>query len=135
MLRRFSALDLLAIVQEQIERNTGLRCFDHADNEQSPFYAVELVGIEPANTKTCYMDKMTVNVHCIASPSKRQTDALKLIQKLEEAMTEEVVLPDPYWLENQTEEGLQGAPKEDETGEMHAIVAFSFVIAYGFNCK
>lgn len=135
MLRRFSAIDLLAIVQDQVERNTGIRCFDHADDEESPFYAVELAGVEPANTKTCFVDEMTVNVHCIAAPSKSQVGVLRLVQALEEAMTEEVELPGPFWLASQKEEGMQGKPKEDETGEMHAVVAFSFGVAYGFNCK
>ena len=57
-----------------------------------------------------------------------------MIQKLEEALTEDIVLSDPYQLVMQTDTGVQTI-KTDETGEKHAVVAFEFMICYGFRCK
>ena len=57
-----------------------------------------------------------------------------LIQKLEEALTEDISLPEPYQLVMQTNNGIQTI-KTDETGEKHAVLAYEFMICYGFKCK
>ena len=55
-------------------------------------------------------------------------------QMLEEALTEDITLPDPYQLVLQTNSGINQI-MTDETGEKHAVLSFEFMIAYGFKCK
>ena len=49
-------------------------------------------------------------------------------------MTEDLELPEPYWLVLQTSQGLQTL-KQDETGEKHAVAIYEFTVCYGFKTK
>ena len=58
----------------------------------------------------------------------------KYIQKLEEAMTEDVTIPCPYKLVRQDSGGVRTI-QNDETGEKHAVMAFTFLVSYGYKVK
>lgn len=135
MYRQLGLLDLIHAVQEKIENKTGLRCYDAVpDNAPSPFYFAEVVSKRPAHTKTMYRDVFTVWIHVIAEPGQSSVRIYELIQLLEEAMTEDITLPDGFELVLQTNNGVQSI-KIDETNEKHAILAFEFTVCYGFKCK
>lgn len=134
-LKKLSPLDLVAAIQDKVEENTWLRCYDHVPlNAESPFYFVEMTRIQPSNTKTMYRDILTAQIHCIAAKSPSSVGVYNLIQSLEEALTEDIEIPEPFELLMQTSGGLQSI-KEDETGEKHAIVSYDFTVCYGFICK
>ncbi|MEG0374228.1 MAG: DUF5072 family protein [Raoultibacter sp.] len=134
MLVRLGLTDLIAAIQSHIERKTAYRCFDHANNEQSPFYCAALIDMKPDNTKTMFVDVYTVGIHCIAAPSKSNVGVFALIKELEEAMTEEVSLTAPFHVVSQVGTGLMTL-KEDETGEKHALLGFDIAVCYGLNVK
>lgn len=135
---KLSPTDLVAAVQEKIKRKTGLACFDYVEeNTQSPFYFVELIKITPSNSKTMYRDIYTVWIHAIAEIKENvrgSAEVYDLINRLQEAMTEDITLPEPFEMVMQTDEGVQTI-KTDETGEKHAVVAYEFMVCYGFKCK
>lgn len=134
-LRKLSPLDLVAAIQDKVEGNTKLRCYDHVPlNAKSPFYFAEVTRIQPSNTKTMYRDILTAQIHCIAEKAPSSVGVYNLIQSLEEALTEDIEIPEPFELLMQTSGGLQSI-KEDETGEKHAIVSYDFTVCYGFICK
>ena len=58
----------------------------------------------------------------------------ELIQNLEEALTDDIELPEGYELIMQTNNGIQTI-KTDETGEKHAVISYDFTVCYGFKCK
>ena len=133
--QKLGLTDLIAAVQKKVTEKTGLPCYDHVEkNTPSPFYFAEVIRITPANSKTMYRDNITVYIHCIAEPGESSVQIYKLIEDLQEAMTEEIVLPDPFELIMQTDEGVQTI-KTDETKEKHAIVPYTFMVCYGFKCK
>lgn len=135
MYKQLGLLDLIHAVQEKVERKTELRCYDVVpDNAPSPFYFAEVVGKRPAHTKTMYRDVFTVWIHAIAEPGESSVRVYELIQLLEEAMTEDIILPDGFELILQTNNGVQRI-KTDETNEKHAVLAFEFTVCYGFKCK
>ena len=135
MYKQIGFVDLIKSIQSVVKKNTGLECYDHVDlNAKSPFYYAEAVGKRPSHSKTMYRDIFTVWIHCIADESTSSVPVYNMIQELEEALTEDIVLPDPYQLVMQTNTGVQTI-KTDETGEKHAVVAFEFMICYGFRCK
>lgn len=136
MNRRMSLGEFLACLIGAIEGRTGIGCFDSPENVPSPLYSVELTGTEQADTKTMYVDKYKVWVHCISKPTEPYSNApvLELVQKLEEALTDEIDVPEGFRLVRQDFEGVQTL-KRDETGEGHAVLAFSFSVCYGFRCK
>lgn len=135
MYRQLGLLDLIHAVQEKIENKTGLRCYDAVpDNAPSPFYFAEVVSKRPAHTKTMYRDVFTVWIHAIAEPGESSVPVYELTQLLEEAMTEDIILPDDFELILQTNNGVQRI-KTDETNEKHAVLAFEFTVCYGFKCK
>jgi hypothetical protein len=49
-------------------------------------------------------------------------------------MTEDIELPPCVYLVWARDDGVQTI-KDDETGEKHAVLAYSFKIAYGFKTK
>ena len=135
MYKQIGMVDLIKAIQQKVEANTDLRCYDHvAINTASPFYFVEVVGKRPSHSKTMWRDVFTVWIHAIAEKSDSSVSVYNLIQKLEEALTEDISLPEPYQLVMQTNNGIQTI-KTDETGEKHAVLAYEFMICYGFKCK
>lgn len=138
--QKLSPITLVAAVQNKIETLTGLRCYDAVPlNAVSPFYFAEVIRIQPANTKTMFRDNYTVWIHCIAAPpqtgeSPSSVGVYSLIEQLQEALTENIALPEPFELIMQTDGGVQTI-KTDETDEKHAVVTFDFMVCYGFKCK
>lgn len=133
--QKLGMTDLIAAVQKKVTEKTGLPCYDHVEkNTPSPFYFAEVIRITPANSKTMYQDNITVYIHCIAEPGESSVQIYKLIEDLQEAMTEDIVLPEPFELIMQTDEGVQTI-KTDKTKEKHAIVPYTFMVCYGFKCK
>lgn len=136
MLSRLSIGMFLGLLIDHVEGKTGLRCYDDPNNKESPLYSVQLVRSEPSDTKTMYVDVLEVWAHCVSAPVKPYSNApvLELVQTLEEAMSEDVALPDGYRMLRQVYNGLQTL-KVDESGEGHAVLSFQFHICYGFRCK
>ncbi len=135
MLKKLSFIDLYKAIQNKIESKTGFRCYDDIPKDApSPFYYAEIVGLRPENTKTMYVDVFTVFVHAIAEPGGSSIGVYKLIQDLEETMTERIEIGEEYWILEQTSQGLQQI-QTDETNEKHAILAYEFKISYGFKVK
>ena len=53
---------------------------------------------------------------------------------LDEALTEDIRLPEGFELVMQTNNGVQTI-KTDETNEKHAVLAYEFMVCYGFKWK
>lgn len=133
--KQLGLVDLIAAIQRKVEEGTGLKCLDSVpDNEPSPFYYAEIVGKRPAHTKTMWRDVFTVWLHAIAEPGDSSVQVYEMIQKLEEALTEDIDLPEEYELIMQTNNGIQTI-KKDETGEKHAVLAYEFMVCYGYKWK
>lgn len=135
-MRRLSIAAFLGCLIRHIENETGRRCYDDPDGKASPFFSVQLVRSDPADTKTMYVDAYEVWVHCISEPVTPHSNApvLMLVNELEEAMTEDIALPEPYSIFRQEYSGVQTL-KKDESGEGHAVLSFRFHVCYGFRCK
>ncbi|MEY8314152.1 DUF5072 family protein [Adlercreutzia muris] len=136
MYRRLSIAQFLGSLIGFIEERTGVKCYDDPDNKPSPLYSVQLVRTQPQNTKTMYIDTYEVWVHCISEAVQPHSNApvLNLVQTLEEALSTDLPLPEPFKLYRQEYEGLQTL-KRDESGEGHAVLAYRFFICYGYRCK
>ena len=133
--QKLSPVTLIAAVQEKVEALTELRCYDHVPlNKESPLYFAEITRIQPANSKTMVRDVYSVAIHCIADESPSSVGVYNLIENLQSALSEDIILPEPFTLVMQTDNGVQTI-KTDESGEKHAIVNFDFMISYGFMCK
>ncbi len=135
MLKQLRIIDLVQSIQDKIEKNTGLHCYDHIDDSiSSPFYFVELVKKRPFHSKTMYCAVYTVWIHAIAEPDSSFVPLYGYIQKLEETMTEDIELPEPFQLVMQTDSSIQSI-QTDETNKKHAILSYDFMVCYGFKCK
>lgn len=133
--KQMGLVDLISAIQEKVEERTGLRCYDAVPiNKPSPFYYAEVVGKRPAHSKTMWRDIFTVWIHAIAEPGESSVQIYELIQNLEEALTEDIDLPEEYQLIMQTNNGIQTI-KTDETKEKHAVLAYEFMVCYGYKCK
>lgn len=133
--KQMGLADLISAIQKKVEERTGLRCYDVVPlNKHSPFYYAEVVGKRPAHSKTMWRDIFTVWIHAIAEPGESSVQIYELIQNLEEALTEDIDLPEEYQLIMQTNNGIQTI-KTDETKEKHAVLAYEFMVCYGYKCK
>lgn len=135
MHKRLGLVDLISATQLKVEDKTGLKCYDAVpSNAPSPFYFAEVVQKKADNTKTMLRDVFTVFIHAVAEPTGSSEQIYDLIQKLEEALSEEIELPEEFELILQTENGLQ-ALKTDETDEKHAVISYDFTVCYGYKFK
>lgn len=132
--KKLSPVDLIASVQQRVQ-STGMKCYDAIPlNAPSPFFYAEFIRSTPVNTKTMFRERYTVYIHAIAEKSPSSVGVYSMIQQLEEAMSEDIMLNVPFQLILQTSNGVQTV-KVDETGEKHAILSYDFTVAYGFMCK
>ena len=136
MLQRMSIAEFLGVLNAAVEDRTGYPCHPNPDGKESPFYSVQLIKTEPKNTKTSFVDRYEVWIHCVAAPVVPHSDApvLDLVQTIEEAMTDDVDLDGSFEMFNQQSNGLQSL-KKDESGEGHAVLSFYFDVQYGLRCK
>lgn len=135
MYKQIGLTDLISAIQKKIEVHTGTKCYDAVPkNAPSPFYFAEIIGKRPAHSKTMWRDVFTVWIHAVAEPGESSVRIYSLIQELEEALTEDIELPEEFDLIMQTNNGVQTI-KTDETNEKHAVLAYEFMICYGFKCK
>lgn len=136
MIQRMSLAVFLGCLIEAIEAGTGVKCYDSPENRKSPLYSVELQGTKPENTKTMYIDAVTVWVHCISEPVRPYSNAkvLGMVQRLEQALAEGFALPEPFSLYRTECSGVQTL-KKDETDEGHAVVEMTFRVCYGLRVK
>lgn len=135
MYKRLGLVDLISAIQLKVEEKTGLKCYDAVPSDApSPFYFAEVVQKKADNTKTMLRDVFTVFIHAVAEPTGSSEQIYDLIQKLEEALSEEIELPEEFELILQTENGLQ-ALKTDETDEKHAVISYDFTVCYGYKFK
>ena len=135
MLKRMNITDLMKAVQTQIKDGTGLPCYDSVpENAASPFYFMSYAGSQPADTKTMYVDRHTVDIHIIADVSPSSVPVFRYIQALEQAMTEDISIPKEYKLVRQSSGGVRTI-QDDESGEKHAVMSFTFLISYGYKTK
>lgn len=135
MLKQLGFVDLHKAIAVKVNKSTKLKCYDKVPlNASSPFYFLEIVGKRQENTKTMYCDVFTVWIHAIAKPGKSSVEIYKLIQKLEESLSEPIDLPNDFDLIRQSENGLQKI-QTDETDEKHAIIEYEIKVCYGFKCK
>lgn len=136
MIRRMSIGEFLGCLIDHIAEKTGIACYDYPDNVASPLYSVEIETTEDARTKTMCLDVYNVLIHCISEPVEPYSNApvLRLVQKAEEALTEEVSVPAPFLLNSQDFMGLRTCGR-DQSGEGHAVLSYRFEICYGLICK
>lgn len=135
MLKKLGLVDLIAAIQQRIEGNTEVRCYDSVPkNTPSPFYFAEVVGKRPADTKTMFCEILTVWIHVISTPQDSNVGVYRLIEDLEDSMTEDIVLPSPFNLIMQSSLGVQTI-KTDESQEKHAVMAYEFKVSYGCKTK
>ena len=136
MLQQFSIIELIKQIQKTVLSGTGKKCYDHVEKGQaSPFYYAELVQTKPANTKTMYVTEYTVNIHVVSESGKTSVPLFKEIQALEETMTADIDIPEPYELIYQMYNGIQSTYKEKDTNEKHAVLNYTFKVCYGYMMK
>jgi len=128
-------VDLISAIQKKIEAEAKYKCYDAVPKDiKPPYYFAEVVSKRPDHTKTMWRDVFTVYIHAVAKPSASSVQVYKMINALEEALTEDIELPEGFDLVMQTNGGIQ-IIKTDETNEKHAVIAYEFTVCYGFKTK
>lgn len=137
MYEKLNFIQLVAAIQAKFKQHTQIQAYDvPPQNEPSPLYFIEAVNRRPADSKTMFRDIFTVYVHCIApeTNNKSNVGVYNLINEVDEIMTEDITLPEPFQLVMQTNNGVNRI-FDDTTGEKHAVIELQFMVLYGFKCK
>lgn len=135
MLTKLGIIDLQNAVKKQIEDHTKYSVIDAVPKDMpSPFVYTEVVGKEDSSNKTMWKENYELWVHCIAAPGDSRVEVNHMIQDVEEAMTEQVILPEHFQNLRQYENGMMNI-NQDETDEWHAVLSFSIEVVYGYKFK
>ena len=133
--KQLGLVELITSIQKRVKSGTGLECYDAVElNAASPFYFAQVVGKRPAHTKTMWRDVFTVWIHAIAEKGDSSVQIYELIQNLEEALTEEIILPEEYELVMQINNGIQTIKKMRQMKSM-LYLPMSLWCAMGLNAK
>jgi len=134
MLQKLSFISVLSAVIQKVEANTGLRCYDAVPKDNPvPYYHAEMLGSIPEKSKTMQKDRYQVVIH-VHTEGKGSTKVFEAIQKLEEALTEDIDLPGDYEVTLQVPNGVSQILDEAD-GTKHAIVGYDFVVFSGYKMK
>lgn len=136
MLQKISFTSILAAVIQKVEANTGLECYDAIPvNAQKPYYHAEFIGSIPEPSKTMQKDRYQIVIHVFAdAPGNSSVQLYDAIHKLEEALTEIIVLPEDYEVTLQIPNGVsQIIDQLDES--KHAVTGYDFVVFSGYKMK
>jgi hypothetical protein len=135
MLQKLSLIDLVKGVKNKLEEKTDTPCYDEwPANESAPLYYIEAVNKLSANTKTMFSEVCTILIHIISEEEQKNVQAYSLIQRAEEALTEDINLPEGFELISQVSQGII-SDKKDEDGEEHVVIVYDFKVSYGFKMK
>ena len=150
MYQKLSFTSVLAAIIQKVEQNTGLRCYDGIPKDaEMPYYHVQMVGTIPEPSKTMQKDRYQVVILVFAdAPNGSSVPIFEAIQKLEEALTEDIELPgdfyfitpvfgiddDDYEVTLQIPNGLSQI-LDEEDGTKHAVLGYDFVVFSGYKVK
>ena len=136
MFKQLNAAELILAVKNAVELGTGVNCYDVVPrNAPAPFYYIELTSYSPQNTKNCFITQYNVNVHTICTVNASHVKLLKMLADLEEALTDDIILPDGFQMYRQVSGGTASIFEETEASEIHAVTAFQFYVSYGYKVK
>lgn len=134
MLQKLSFISVLAAVIQKVEANTDLRCYDAVPKDNLvPYYHVEMLGSIPEKSKTMQKDRYQVVIHA-HTEGGGSTKIFEAIQKLEEALTEDIELPGDYEVTLQVPHGVSQILDEAD-GTKHAVIGYDFVVFTGYKMK
>lgn len=135
MLKKIGFFDLLSSIRTQIEAKTGLPCkIQDPTNITGPGYFAEVIEKVPAGNETMFRETFLVSIHCIPPEGGTVAAVYDLIQQLEEALEDDLLLPGECVIFQQESEGIQ-VMKAEETDKKMAIAGYSFTVRYGFKSK
>lgn len=134
-MRKIGFAEMAAAILDRLRKETGYPCYDAVpDNAPSPLLFAEVTGKRDSSGKTMFKETFQANIHVIASPGDARLELYRMIQDVEEALTEDLELPASITLVLQSETGVN-AVQQDETGEWHGILEYEFTVSYGFKVK
>lgn len=125
-------MGVLGVLRQSID---DMPILDYVPKNQAiPFVNVEVVGVEPVPSKTMWKDKYVVYIHGWADGSDGSVPIFELADKIREAMTIGIKLPEGYDLLLQKPEGIQRI-LEDDDNVRHVVIGYAITITYGFKMK
>ncbi|MEI5991442.1 hypothetical protein A5881_002977 [Enterococcus termitis] len=136
MIEQLALSDLLSGVLGVLRQTIkDVPILDYVPKDQDiPFVNVEVVGVEPVPSKTMWKDKYIIYIHGWADGSESSVPIFDIADKIREAMTVEVALPEGYDLLLQRPEGVQRI-LQDEADVRHVVVGYALTVTYGFKMK
>lgn len=135
MLKKLSFVDLIAALIALLKQNTAAKVYDFVPQDApSPLIYIEAAGKQANDTKAMFCEVYSVNIHAVAEPYEGNTAIYKLINEIEEALTEDITLPEGFDVIYQLSDGVE-AIYEEETKEKHAVLPVRFKVAYGYKIK
>ena len=146
MLKQLSIVDVVAAVMATLKKNIpDVPVKDSMPSPKpdpvtgvfsatTPLIHVAFGGIEPADTKTMFRTKYQILLYGFADGSRGSVAIFDLIQKMQEAMTDEPDLPDGVELLGAVPRGVAGVQDQPDGTKM-AVLTYELTVSYGFKYK
>jgi hypothetical protein len=137
MIEQLSLSDIILGVITTLRKNIDpeIPILDYIpENQKLPFISVEMVGVESIPSKTMWKDRYQIYIHGWADGSQGSVPIFDLSDKIREAMTTKVNLPNQVDLLLQQPTGTQRI-LQDEEHVRHAVLGYALTVTYGFKMK
>ncbi|MCG4732711.1 DUF5072 domain-containing protein [Casaltella massiliensis] len=132
--QRINLNDLISAVETQVKERTGVECSSQIrETAGEPYYYIQVVKTQTTGSKTSYCETITVWIYAVC-PSNDQHEKNNMLNALNEALTEDIELPQPYILVMQKDSGRQQTDQK-ENDKREAMEAYDFVVSYGLKFK
>lgn len=133
-LKVIDAVEILAGVINRL-KEAGIEAYDSVpDNTKAPFCFVELVKVEPKDTKLSMVNSYIFWIHAFADDTGA-LPILELTNNINEALTEDIFIGLEFSLISQINKGIVTIKREPETAEKHAVIELQVNVCYGFKTK
>lgn len=133
-LKVIDAVEVMAGVINRL-KEAEIEAYDSVpDNTKAPFCFVELVKVEPKDTKLSMINNYVFWIHAFEE-DKGSEPILDLINNINEAYTEDIYIGEEFSLISQINKGIITIKREPETEEKHAVIELQVQVCYGYKTK
>jgi|GEM_PF-2519218 len=128
MFKSISLAEMMNAIMANVETNTGIQCYNAIPAApQEPYYYLEIIEKTPLYSKTIRRDSFVVRFHAMPINNQSMAPTYDMLHRLEEALGQEIELPEGFDLFLQQSNGIQKLEIE-EFKETRTVAIYNFVV-------
>lgn len=124
----FNIDTILSEIKIRLEQQSGNTCYLYIPDEgEEPYYCLDVADSSVLPSKNICGIKYSIRIHTVIRKKTEGVSIGDMIQRLESALQEEIILEEPYENVMQLNRGIQEM-KKDEWGDVHANSLFGITV-------